>query len=64
LVTIRTGALLPAARNTSLGKIPFAKHVEICFDLRDRGGEYRVLVKEPGRECLEDIDIDGKIILK
>jgi len=28
------------------------------------GGAYRVLVKEPGREYLEDIDVDGKTILK
>jgi len=27
-------------------------------------GAYRVLVKEPEREYLEDIDVDRKIILK
>ena len=64
MVTVRTGALLPAARNTSLGKIPFAKLVKISFDLRDRGGVYRVLVTETGREYLEDIDVDRKIIVK
>ena len=66
LVTVRTGALLPAARNTSLGKIPHAKHVKIqvYLDHRDRRGAYKVLVKEPEREYLEDIGIDGKIILK
>jgi len=64
LVTVRTGALLPAARNTSLGKIPYAKLVKKYLDHRGRRGAYRVLVKEPEREYSEDIGIDGKMILK
>jgi hypothetical protein len=47
-----------------LGKIPYAKLVKIYFDHREGGGAYRVLVKEPKREYLEDIDVDGNIILK
>jgi hypothetical protein len=61
LVTIRTGALFPATRNTSLGKIPYAKLAKIYIDHRDRRGAFRVLVKEPEREYLEYIGVDGEI---
>jgi hypothetical protein len=36
----------------------------IYHDQRDKRDAYRVLVVEPQRECLEDIGVDGKIILK